>query len=204
MALCCSHLLVQVAQEGMKEIIGQAGVNAVFNLELRKSEETGSEPVNLEDGVSFGELASLQAALEELYGPRGGRGVALRAGRASFPYFLREFGLLSGLMDMDFRLLPARLRLRAGLERMARTIAGFCHEAIEVSEDERCWYWRIERCPECWERQTSEPCCHYIVGLLQEYMAWASGGKYFPVVEVECCAAGGAACIIQIEQQALD
>ena len=48
------------------------------------------------------------------------------------------------------------------------------------------------------------PGCYFIVGILQEFLSTISGGKLFNVVETECRATGGAACIFRIDKQALE
>ena len=49
-----------------------------------------------------------------MYGPRGGRGLALRAGRACFKYGLKEFGPVLGIADLTFRLLPFKYETQSG------------------------------------------------------------------------------------------
>jgi predicted hydrocarbon binding protein len=202
--LRCSNLLMQVVQEGVKEIIGQAGVNAVLNLGLRARLLPQEGELNFEHDLTFEEVASLQIALESLYGPRGGRGIALRAGRASFAYFLRQFGERAGLTQMDFRLLPTHARLSSGLDVLARLLSMLCHISVRLEERPEHWVLYVENCPECFHRQTQEVTCHFWVGFLQEFMTWASNGRYYPVMESECAAMGAPACVFQIDQQALD
>jgi len=202
--LSCSNLLMQVVQEGVREIIGQAGVNAVFNLGLRTRLLPQEGGPDFEQDLTFEEIAGLQIALESLYGPRGGRGIALRAGRASFPYFLRQFGERAGLTQMDFRLLPTQARLSSGLDVLARLLSNLCHITVRLEETPGHWLLWVENCPECWHRQTQEAVCHFWVVFLQEFMAWASNGRYYAVVESQCSALGASACVFQIDQQALD
>jgi hypothetical protein len=42
--------------------------------------------------------------------------------------------------------------------------------------------------------------CHFNVGMLQEFLTWAGGGKIYHVLETECIAQGGSACTIRIEK----
>jgi len=64
--------------------------------------------------------------------------------------------------------------------------------------------WHNERCPICWQRTTSGPCCHLTVGILQEMLYWLSGGKSFVVEEIACIAVGDTACTIRIDSKPLD
>ena len=71
--------------KALEDVMGRNGLNAILNL-AGLTKYTDSYPAdNLEKGFDFSELSSLGVALEEMYGPRGGRGLALRAGRATFP-----------------------------------------------------------------------------------------------------------------------
>jgi hypothetical protein len=149
-------------------------------------------------------VRAMRIALEELYGPRGGHGVALRAGRASFRYFLRHFGDYTGLTRIDYRLQPAPQRIKVGLAAIARVYSNWCTRPIEVDENETSWFWRIPDCPWCSPKAGEEMVCHYAVGLLQEYVTWASAGRIFHVLEVECRAANAHDCVIRIDKQPLD
>jgi len=74
----CSDKFGHLMLEGAREIIGQAGVNAVVN---RAQLLYAEDPINCGNTAGVGHI---QSALEELYGQRGGQGVALRAGRSGF------------------------------------------------------------------------------------------------------------------------
>ena len=95
---------------GVEEIIGRSGLNAVINLKQRApgTKQPPSEPAGWMD---YTEITALAVGLEKMYGPRGGRGVALRAGRAGFKYFLRQNGVAMGITDLQFRLLPVPVRV---------------------------------------------------------------------------------------------
>ena len=72
----------------------------------------------------------------------------------------------------------------------------------------QAWYWQIKHCPWCLERKetldSGTGLCYFIVGILQEFLSWSSGGKNYHVEETECIAGGGQACVIRIEKQPLD
>jgi predicted hydrocarbon binding protein len=139
-----------------------------------------------------------------MYGPRGARGLALRAGRACFKYGIKEFGPVLGIADLAFRLLPLGMKLKVGFEVFAETFNKFSDQIVRLSEDEEYYIWIIDRCPVCWKRRTDEPCCHLAVGILQEGLYWVSSGKSFQVEEVECIAKGDATCTIIINKRPLD
>lgn len=188
----------------MEEIIGRNGVNAILNQANLRFLINNYPPNDLEPGFSFEQVSQMQVALEEIYGTRGGRGLALRAGRACFKHGLREFGPLMGFTDLAFRLLPLEEKLRTGAGIFADIFNRFSDQRVVVEETPEKFVWKIERCPVCWKRHADAPVCHLAVGLLQEALYWVSGGKFYNVEETECVARGDPFCQILIEKQALD
>jgi hypothetical protein len=194
----------RIVLQAMEEVIGRTGVNAVLNLANLRHRINRYPPNNLDLAFSFDELSHLQTALESLYGIRGGRGLALRSGRACFKYGVREFGPLLGITELPFRLLPLEAKLRAGGDVFVEVFNKFSDQRVSLVEEADRFLWRIERCPVCWKRQTDSPACHLAVGILQEALYWVSGGKFFTVEEITCIAKGDPACTIVIEKQSLD
>ena len=150
--------------------------------------------------MPFYAIADIQMALEQLYGPRGGRGVALRIGRACFQHGLRDFGPMFGLTDLAFRMLPLKTRLTVGANSLAEIFNKYSDQRVRLEDTGRTLYWHIERCPLCWQRRTDSPSCHMAVGLLQESLYWLSGGKFFNIEEIQCVACGDSACTISIDK----
>lgn len=188
----------------IEEIIGKNGLNAILNLSGLRQFINNYPPNNLDPGFSFTELSRLQVAIENIYGVRGGRGVALRSGRACFKYGLREFGPMLGITDLSFRLLPLPMKLRVGADVFAQTFNQFTDQTVRVEEDDTYLWWQIERCPICWERHTESPACHLAAGLLQEALYWVSGGKYFDVEETGCVASGASTCTFAVHKTPID
>jgi predicted hydrocarbon binding protein len=184
----------------MEEIIGHSGINSVLNLVSLSSFIDHYPPPNQELRFPFELVSRIQFGLEEAYGPRGGRGVSLRVGRACFRYGLKEFGALMGLTDMAFRLLPLQTKLKLGIQSFADIFNKYSDQRVRVEEDAEHFYWHIERCPVCWDRQAEAPICHLAVGLLQESLYWAGSGKFFEVEEMHCIACGDETCTIKIDK----
>ena len=188
----------------LEEVIGHVGVNAVLYLANLHYRINHYPPNDLEKAFSFEELSKIQEALENLYGPRGGRGLALRTGRVCFKYGLREFGPLLGATDIAFRLLPSDPKLRMGADIFSEAFNKYSDQRVRVEEQDNQFLWHIDRCPICWNRQADSPVCHLAVGILQESLYWASGGKVYNVEEIGCIAMGDPACTILIEKKPLD
>ena len=188
----------------MEEILGQNGLNAILNLADLSHLINNYPPSNLDLQFNFEDLSRTQVSLEELYGPTGGRGLALRSGRVCFKYGLREFGPLLGLTDLAFRILPLNEKLDTGIERFAGCFNQFSDQRVRVEQDEDHYYWHIERCPICWGRHTDSPVCHLAVGTLDEALFWVSSGKHYRVEESQCIARGDPACTIVIHKQPIE
>ena len=184
--------------------MGRNGVNAVLNLAKLRHLVNNFPPSNFDRQINFDEIGALMHSLDEMYGPRGGRGLALRAGRACFKYGLKEFGPVLGIADLAFRLLPLHMKMKVGADVFAETFNKFTDQIVELGETEDQYMWQITRCPICWGRTAETPCCYLAVGILQEALYWVSGGKNFEVLETACIACGDEICRIVIDKKSLD
>jgi predicted hydrocarbon binding protein len=188
---------------GMEEVMGINRVDAVLRLSPPENSIQHFSQMNVNQAFSFESVSFLQSMLEQEYGPRGGRGLALRIGRACFKYGLKEYGSMLGLTEMAFRLLSLPVKLHIGAKTFADLFNKHTDQRVRVEEKDNKIFWHIERCPLCWERKAEEPICHLAVGLLQESLYWLSGGKIFNVEETACIAKGDAVCTIVIDQTPL-
>lgn len=184
----------------MEEVMGRNGVHAVLKLASLHSLLDNYPEENAERAFPFSQVSKLTETLEQLYGPHGGRGLALRIGRACFNYGVRQYGTQIGITEMAFRLLPLPAKISAGARAFAELFNKFTDQKVRVEEDDDRLLWHIEHCPLCWERHAQEPVCHLAVGLLQEALYWLSGGKVFTVEEKTCIAAGDETCTIVVDQ----
>src|SRR3989304_1777528 len=136
----------------MEESMGRNGVNAVLNLAKMRHLINNYPPNNFDRHFRFEDVGSIHQALDEMYGPRGGRGLALRAGRAGFKYGLKEFGPVLGIADLAFRLLPLNLKLKVGADVFAETLNKFSDQIVRLGDVEDRIIWQNVRCPICWGR----------------------------------------------------
>ena len=187
----------------MEEVMGRNGVNALLKLASLPSLIENYPSDTVEPAFAFSTVSNLTEMLEQAYGPHGGRGLALRIGRACFNYGVRQYSTQLGLTQMAFRLLPLPSKLHAGASAFAELFNNFTDQRVRVEEEGGTILWHIERCPLCWERRAPDPVCHLAVGLLQEALYWLSGGKVFNVEEKTCIAAGDQTCTIVIDQSPL-
>jgi len=147
----------------------------------------------------FEAISGLLNALEKVYGPKSGRGLALLIGRACFKYGMR---LLSGPLGFDetsFRLLPPARKLQTATQAFVSLVHAESDVQVRVEEKDGKLFCHIERCPLCFKRTSESPACHLVVGLLQESVGWLGGGNMFNIKEIQCIARGEPACIFEID-----
>ncbi len=195
--------IARIILEALEDVMGKNGLNAILNLAHLSHLINNPPPDNLDKAFDFAYVSAINLALEEMYGPRGGRGLALRAGRAAFAEGLRNFGALAGVGDLAFKVLPLQAKLRIGLPAMAKIFAQMSDQETTVEEREHEFVYTIHRCPVCWGRAgtSDKPVCFMAVGLLQEGLKWVSGGSEFRVNESKCIAKGDDVCEFIIQKE---
>ena len=188
--------------KALEEVMGKNGLNAILNLAGLSGLIDNYPPDNLDKQFDFADVSSINVALEEMYGPRGGRGLALRAGRATFADALRNFGALAGVGDLAFKVLPLQAKLRIGIPAMAKIFSQVSDQHSTVEERENEFVYTIHKCPVCWGRSgVDKPVCFVAVGLLQEGLKWVSGGNEFRVNESKCIGLSDEVCEFIIQKE---
>lgn len=181
--------------------MGRNGLNALLNLTGLQQYTRELPPANLDRAFDFADFSNLNQGLADIYGARGGRGLGLRGGRATFDRGLKGFGALAGVSDLAFKVLPMGTKVRIGLPAMARVFTQFSDQISRVETFPDHYLYFIDRCPVCWGRQSEEPVCFVARGLLEEGLRWVSGGHAFRVEEFACIAAGDDSCIFRIDKE---
>ena len=190
--------------QALEDVMGKNGVSAILNLAGLKSWIDNYPADDIAPGIDFAEFSAINAALDELYGPRSGHGLARRAGWATFNKVLRNFGALAGVSDLAFKVLPLPTKIAIGLPVLARIFSHISDQQNIAEEEEDTFIYRIYRCPVCWGRQADSPVCYVAVGLLEESLRWVSGGQSFRVQEISCIAVGDDACQFRIDKKPID
>ncbi len=185
----------------MEEVMGLGGLNTVLSLAKLTRFQQERPPDNLDKSIDFVEMAALSNALEEVYGPRGGRGMAMRIGRACFSMGIKNFGVMMAMQDPTFRALPLNDRCMLGLLALDSVFNRFSDQRSSVKEDENAYYYFVENSPTAYGRHTDKPVCHALAGIVQECMSWSSNGYEFYVVETTCRACGSPKCTFQITRK---
>lgn len=191
----------RITIKAMEDVMGKNGLNAILNLATLSNLIDNYPPDNLDRQFDFADYSALHGALEEMYGPRGGRGLALRAGRAVFADALKNFGALVGVGDMAFKVLPLPVKIKVGLPSVAKIFTQLSDQNTTVEEQENEYVYTIHKCPVCWGRQTDKPACYTATGLLQETFKWVSGGHEFRVNQDKGHSAGDDVCSFVIQKE---
>jgi predicted hydrocarbon binding protein len=194
-----AHLFLQE----LENLVGKNGVSALLNSAHLEAWIPSPPADDLERGVDFADLSSLLAALDDLYGPRGGRGLARRAGWAAFPHMMSRMESLRQLADLPSRSAPPAEKLRLALQALAEAFDRTSDQQSTVTEDEEAFLFHIQRCPMCWGRKVSDgTTCAGVAGLLDECVHWLFGGEPTHLEEIECLAFGGTACTFRVPKPA--
>ena len=193
--------IARIYLRAMEEVMGPNGLKALLNLIGLVKYTKEFPPNNLKREFDFSDFASINQGVFDIYGLRGGRGLSLRGGRATFDKGLKDFGALAGVGDFAFKVLPLGTKLRVGLPALARIFSQFSDQISYVENYNDHFLYYIERCPVCWGRHSDQPICFVARGLLQESLKWVSGGLDFRVDEIECIATGGSSCLFRIDKE---
>lgn len=193
--------IARISLFALEDVMGKNGVNAVLNLANLSYLSEQLPPDNLNREFDFAWFSAIWAALEEMYGPRGGRDLALRVGKATFERGLRTFGALAGAGDLAFKMLPLNSKIKVGLPAMARIFSQTSDQLSSVDEDEEHFIYTIHQCPVCYGRHTEKACCYIASGLIFEGLKWLSGGILFDVQESKCIAMGDDVCEFLVKKE---
>jgi predicted hydrocarbon binding protein len=192
----------RIALLSYEEVLGKSGLNALLNLAGLSYLIDNYPPANLDKAFDFSDYTAILMALDEIYGMRGGRGLALRAGRATFNDLLKSYGAMAGVGDLAFKILPLVFKMRIGLPAAARTFSTVSDQQTTVAETEDAFLWTIHRCPSCWSRRGAErPVCYVTIGFLQAALHWVSNGHEFRINETRCCAMGDTVCEFLVRKE---
>ncbi len=195
------NLIVRIYLEAIEEVMGSNGLKALLNMAGMPELIDNFPPPNLAKEFDFADFAKLNEGMELMYGPRGGRALALRAGRKAFDQGLKNFGAMVGVADKAFRMLPLKYKMKVGLGAMAKAFTTTSDQECHVEELEDQFLYVIDRCPVCWGRHADSPICHAAMGIIQEGINWGTGGLQFKIAEISCIARGDDSCTFSISKE---
>jgi predicted hydrocarbon binding protein len=183
-----------------EEVMGPQGVRSMLNMAKIPQYIDNYPPDNMKKEFSFGGVGQLQQAIWDMYGPRGARVFAVRAGEQSFQVGLSQFKSVANAAQVAMRVGSLEAKVKLGLEFFSKLFNTVTDQVVEVSEDDKHWIWKITHCPVCWGRASDEPVCYLAIGVLQAGLSWVTEGKKFRIKETECKAMGHKDCLFMIEK----
>ncbi len=186
----------------LEDVLGKNGLDALAALANLTAYSQQLPADDLAREFDFAAFAALCEALEEVYGARGGRGLALRIGREWFGSGLRDFGILAGLAHPDFRALPLSRRADISLIALAKTLTTTSDQRCTLAQQNATYSWVMLNSAMAWGRVSDKPVCHVFVGMLQGCLHYASGGYEFHVYEQTCSAVNSSdRCVFMINKK---
>jgi hypothetical protein len=199
------HRFGLILFDALEEIMGRNGLNAILNMAGLRQFIVDAPPDTMDKGFDFAYISALNHALEDMYGPRGGRGLQLRLGRVLFARGLSNFGALVGASDLAFRILPLQSKVRAGLPAVAKVFDSLSDQTSYVRDPGGDQYhYIIERCSMCWGRTVERPGGFIAAGIIEEALRWISGGRTFRVDQVSCIGMGHGNCTFQVYKEPIE
>ncbi|MFN8373871.1 MAG: 4-vinyl reductase [Anaerolineae bacterium] len=185
----------------MEEVMGKSGLDALLSSAGLENYIQHPPPDNLARQFDFAYMAAMHEALEELYGTKGGRGMALRIGRACFSHGLKDFGAMAGVSDPAFQALPLPDKTLLGLKALAYIFTHFSDQESDVVDGGDAYHFIVDISPMAWGRVADRPVCHALSGIIQESLRWVTKGYEFHVQEIACHATGSDQCIFKINKK---
>lgn len=173
----------------LEDVMGVNGVMALLRLANLPQYIEAYPPNDLKREYPFEAIAATSVALSTMYGPRGARGLELRAGRVAFTMGLKEFGPLLGMADLALKLMPITMKLKIVLNATAQTFDRFSDQASHVEEERGRFIYHITKDP---SSLRPDPGLNFYIarGIIEEATAWVSGGRRFLVEQVSSIGMG--------------
>ncbi|MEL7233568.1 MAG: 4-vinyl reductase [Chloroflexota bacterium] len=176
-----------------QHMLVQTGLQAQYGASL--------PPADLYPALDFADVARLNLALEEAFGARGGRSIALRAGTSFFEHGLKGVGVLRGVTTGQFKALPTPARAEIALMGMAAVFSQYSDQTTTLHKQEKTYRLVVTHSPFAWGRVSSTPVCHLLVGAIKACLRWATDGYEFIVHEQTCRATGAGECVFIVNSQ---
>lgn len=192
----------RIILESTEEIIGKKGVNALLNLAGLQEYIDNYPPDNMKKEFPFEHLGKLQQAYWDMYGPRGARAFAIRAGKQTLNDGIERFGKVAQAARAAMMIGSVERRMSIGLEFFAKFFNTVSDQKVSVEEDEKGWYWKIHTCPMCTGRTADEPVCHMAVGVLQGAIeSFVDKNARYNISPTHCQAVGNDMGVIVIDRK---
>jgi len=183
-----------------EDIMGEKGVRSMLNLGKLEEYIGNYPPDNMKKEFPFEDVAATQEAIWQMYGKRGARVFAVRAGEATFLSGLAQFKSVATAAQVAMRVGNLQAKINIGLEFFSKFFNSVSDQKVVVTQDDEYWYWIITRNPLAWGRKSDDPVSYLAVGVLQGALGWVSEGKKWRIQQTLCTAKGDPIDVIAIEK----
>lgn len=191
----------RISLNALAEIIGHDGLVEVLTEAHLSSLLENPIPNNLDQGLDFSEYSQIQKAITDVYGPRGGRGLAVRLGNYIYRENYRRFRIFSRVGNQPKEAHSTTANIRRELWLLANFFTQMSDQITSVNETDEYFVYSVHRCPECWGRiGARHPICYLTIGFLQEGLKRLNGDVDFVIEEHRCLAMADDRCEFLIEK----
>jgi hypothetical protein len=186
--------LARITLLALEDVMGANGLNAILNLAGQSPLIGNYPPDDMDNEFDFSYFSSIIGAMDEMYGPRGGRILAMRAGYATFKQILTNIGEAVDVNDEGFMAMPLTEKVRVGFSLVGITFSQSTKNVPAIQEEENQFLYSLKYCPVCWGRTTDAPACFIITGLLRASLRWVTHGLEFNVTQNAALSCGAPTC----------
>jgi hypothetical protein len=177
----------------LEDVMGVNGLNAILNL-ANQSKFIGNYPADDSDiKFDFAYISSIIGATEEMYGPKGGRILSMRAGQATFKQMIADVGEPVDPNDETFKALSIANKLQFGMTFIRSTFTGTKTAPVPQMDGGEFLY-KVPYCSCCWGRTTETYTCFLTTGLLRATLRWITNGLDFNITQITARSCGDVSC----------
>jgi hypothetical protein len=187
------NIFIRIFLLSLEDVAGENGVKTILNLADQSDLIGNYPPANMDSEFDIAHYSMIIAALDELYGVRGAKILATRAGHAVFNESFKAIGDPFGINSESYQSKTVEEKIECGLAYVLAAFTGKKPSSIPRTDDNH-FLFSVQLCPVCWGRTTDTPRCFLTSGLLREAIRWATGGLLVPVTQVKAHSCGDATC----------
>jgi hypothetical protein len=186
--------LARITLLALEDVMGANGLNAILRLADQTQLIGNYPPDDMDNEFDFANFSSIIGAMDEMYGAKGGRILAMRAGYATFNKMLQTLGEAVDVNDEGFMAMDLVEKVRVGFSLVGITFSQSTKNVPSIKEDDNQFLYSLQYCPVCWGRTTDAHACFIITGLLRASLRWVTIGLEFNVTQSAAHSCGSATC----------
>lgn len=192
---------IRITLQSLEEVIGPGGMTTIYSHSGLSNLAASLPPENLDKEFDFSDISALFDTLQSIFGTRGSRTLAVRAGRITFVRGLKIFGKESEKGAQPGTGPLGRHSVLIRLNRLSNFFNSVSDQrsSVVLVEEPDSSIFTVHICPLCIERSSAEPVCAFFEGFLAEAAKMFSGGMDYSVHEVQCMAGGAKTCDFEIK-----